>query len=86
MPYVIANTLVSVPFVFAISLVFSAIAYPMCNFHPGVGHFFIYVAMLFGALMVAESMTVAVSAIVPHFIAGMLFWSIRLPPSPPSIS
>jgi ABC-type multidrug transport system permease subunit len=71
MPYVIANTLVSVPFIFLIALVFSSIAYPMCNFHPGADHFFVYVTMLFAALMVAESMTVAVSAIIPHFIAGM---------------
>lgn len=70
-PYVISQTLVSLPFMFLIAFVFTSIMYPMCNFHHGADKFFMFTTFLWLALMVAEAMTVAVSAIIPHFIAGV---------------
>jgi hypothetical protein len=56
---------------FLIALIFTGIMYPMCNFHDGADKFFTFTVFLWLALLVAEAMTVAVSAILPQFIAGM---------------
>eukprot|EP01063_Lacrimia_lanifica_P013980 TRINITY_DN2059_c0_g1_i3.p1 TRINITY_DN2059_c0_g1~~TRINITY_DN2059_c0_g1_i3.p1 ORF type:complete len:621 (+),score=268.50 TRINITY_DN2059_c0_g1_i3:84-1946(+) len=66
--YVVANTVASAPFVFLISLVSSAIIHFMVQ---SGGDFGIYLANLFLALMVAESLMLAVSAIVPMFMMGL---------------
>lgn len=69
--YVLANSLVSLPFVLLIAFSFSAIAYPLIWLHPGWGHFWAFLLFLFLSLLVAESMTTMISAIVPIFVAAL---------------
>ena len=70
-PYAVAQVLVSVPFVCIIALMFTAISYYMIMLNPGPGHFFIFMGVLALALNVAESLIVAISAVVPSFIFGL---------------
>eukprot|EP01063_Lacrimia_lanifica_P013979 TRINITY_DN2059_c0_g1_i2.p1 TRINITY_DN2059_c0_g1~~TRINITY_DN2059_c0_g1_i2.p1 ORF type:complete len:665 (+),score=234.96 TRINITY_DN2059_c0_g1_i2:110-1996(+) len=66
--YVVANTVASAPFVFLISLVSSLLVVFMVQ---SGGDFWIYLANLFTALMVAESMMLAISAVSPMFMVGL---------------
>ncbi|RHZ87767.1 hypothetical protein Glove_30g36 [Diversispora epigaea] len=70
-PYVLANTIVAIPFVLIIAISFSIVAYPMIGLHPGFGHAVLFVLLLFLALFVAESMVVFVSSIIPIFVAAL---------------
>ncbi|CAG8478565.1 1426_t:CDS:10 [Diversispora eburnea] len=70
-PYVLANTIVAIPFVLIIAISFSIVAYPMIALHPGFGHAVTFVLLLFLALFVAESMVVFVSSIIPIFVAAL---------------
>lgn len=70
-PYVIANTLVAIPFIFLISIAFSSVAYFLVGLQGGAAAFFTFVGYLFLALMVAESICVFVSALIPIFVAAL---------------
>ncbi|KAI9337277.1 P-loop containing nucleoside triphosphate hydrolase protein [Obelidium mucronatum] len=69
--YVVANTLVSLPFVFLIAIGFSLPAYWMMGMNPGASNFFTFVAYLWLALYVAESMVILLAAIFPIFVAAL---------------
>lgn len=71
LPYLVSNTLVSLPYLMVLALVFVAILYPMASLNPSVPHFFVHVTFTFLALLVAEGMTMAVAGWVPNFMAGM---------------
>lgn len=45
--HTIANTVVVLPYMLVISLVFTAIAYPMMGLNPGASHFFQFLAYLY---------------------------------------
>jgi len=65
----VSQTLVSIPFVFLIAIIFSVTAYFLVGLqNSGFG---IFLADLFLALLVAESMVVAISTVVPNFIVGI---------------
>ncbi|RIB12474.1 P-loop containing nucleoside triphosphate hydrolase protein [Gigaspora rosea] len=70
-PYVLANTIISIPFVMIIAASFTAVAYPMIGLHSGFDHALIFYLYLFLALIVAESMVVFISAIIPIFVASL---------------
>ncbi|CAG8441913.1 14201_t:CDS:2 [Acaulospora colombiana] len=70
-PYVLANTLVALPFVVIIAISFSIVAYPMIGLHDGGDHATKFVLFLFLALYVAESMVVFISACIPIFVAAL---------------
>jgi ABC-type multidrug transport system permease subunit len=70
-PYVAANTIVAVPFVFMIALSFSLIAYYMIGLNNSTNAFFNFTGYLFLALMVAESMVLLVSSIFPVFVGAL---------------
>ncbi|CAM6091980.1 unnamed protein product [Calypogeia fissa] len=70
--YVFGNTFSSIPFLFLISLVSSAIAYLLVDLHHGYGHFLYFVVSLFACLLVAESMMMAIASLVPNFLMGII--------------
>ncbi|RIA93968.1 ABC transporter [Glomus cerebriforme] len=70
-PYVLANTLISIPFLIIITVSFSMIAYPMIGLHENLHNAFYFNIFLFLALFVAESMVVFISAAIPIFVAAL---------------
>ncbi|CAG8492709.1 17935_t:CDS:2 [Acaulospora morrowiae] len=70
-PYVLANTLIAIPFIMIIALSFSIVAYPMIGLHSGMEHATKFVLFLFLALYVAESMVVFISVCIPIFVAAL---------------
>ncbi|RCI08587.1 hypothetical protein L249_4694 [Ophiocordyceps polyrhachis-furcata BCC 54312] len=68
---VLSNFLVGVPYLFAISMVFSCTAYWLSNFQPNAMAFFTWVLWLFLDLLAAESLVVLVSCLIPNFVASL---------------
>jgi ABC-type multidrug transport system permease subunit len=63
-PYVLANTLVSIPFVLLISVAFTVPAYYMIGLNSASsGNFFIFLSYLWLALYVAESFVILIASI-----------------------
>lgn len=71
LPYAVAQTLVSIPFVCVIAIMFTIAAYFLIGLQLGLLQISIFVVTLALALNVAESLVVAVSAIAPSFIFGI---------------
>lgn len=69
--YVISNFLISIPFVFMITLSFALVAYFAMGLQATAAKFFIFVGYLFLALMIAEAQTVFVSVAIPIFVAAL---------------
>ncbi|GAA5834755.1 hypothetical protein JCM3766R1_003228 [Sporobolomyces carnicolor] len=69
--YVVAQSVISVPFLFLCSLVFSLIIYWSIGMNPGATHFFRFLVYLFLALYTAESQSLLVAAIFPLFVAAL---------------
>ncbi|KAG9293832.1 hypothetical protein G9A89_019170 [Geosiphon pyriformis] len=70
-PYVLANTIISFPFIFIIALSFTLVAYPTIGYNSGFSHAVIFVLFLFLVLSVAESLAVCISALIPIFVAAL---------------
>jgi ABC-type multidrug transport system ATPase subunit len=70
-PFLISNTLVSMPFLFACTLFFSLIVYWAIGLHPGAGHFWRFLSFLFLAIIVAEAQAQLIAGAVPIFIAAL---------------
>lgn len=51
LPFLLSNTIVTIPFLFACALLFSLICYWAIGLHSGGGHFFRFLAYLFLALL-----------------------------------
>ncbi|KAF9523157.1 P-loop containing nucleoside triphosphate hydrolase protein [Crepidotus variabilis] len=71
LPFVLANTLVNVPFLFLCTLFFSVICYWAIGLHPGGAHFFRFLGFLFIAIVAAESQALVVAALLPIFVAAL---------------
>ncbi|KAJ3142524.1 hypothetical protein HK100_002193 [Physocladia obscura] len=69
--YVVANMLVSMPFVLLIAVGFTIPAYWLMGMNPGASNFFIFTAYLWLALYVAESVVILLAAIFPIFVAAL---------------
>ncbi|GAA5947430.1 hypothetical protein JCM3765_001675 [Sporobolomyces pararoseus] len=69
--YALAQSIVSIPFLFICSLVFSLIIYWSIGMNPGATHFFRFLIYLFLALYTAESQSLLVAAIFPLFVAAL---------------
>ncbi|KLT44207.1 P-loop containing nucleoside triphosphate hydrolase protein [Cutaneotrichosporon oleaginosum] len=69
--FLISNTLISLPFLFACTLVFSVITYWAVGLHPGAGHFFRFLSFLFLAIIVADGQAQLIAGAVPIFIAAL---------------
>ncbi|KAJ5908791.1 hypothetical protein N7495_001473 [Penicillium taxi] len=70
-PFVIANLLIGLPFLFLISILFSIVSYWLSNFRPTADAFFTWVMWIFLDLIAAESLVVFVTAIFPNFIISL---------------
>ena len=70
-PFLVANFLVSVPYLFFITLVFSLVEYWLSNFRPAADGFFTWVMWLFLDLVAAESLVVLVASLVPIFVVAL---------------
>lgn len=70
--YVIGNTFSSVPFIFVISIIPTAITYYLCGLQKGYEHFFFFSCVLFSSLLLVESLMMIVSSIVPNFLMGIV--------------
>lgn len=69
--FLTSNFIIGLPFLFAISLIFSIVTYFMCNFrHSAIG-FWYYVMWLFLDLVAAESMTIFMCSVFPNFVVSL---------------
>ncbi|KAJ7930537.1 P-loop containing nucleoside triphosphate hydrolase protein [Mycena leptocephala] len=71
LPFVLANTLVNMPFLFICTLLFTLISYWAIGLHPGGEAFFRFLAFLYLAILAAESQMVVVAAMMPIFVAAL---------------
>ncbi|KPV74540.1 uncharacterized protein RHOBADRAFT_37583 [Rhodotorula graminis WP1] len=69
--YLLASTLVSVPFLFACTLVYSLIIYWAIPMNSGATHFFRFLLYLFLAIFAAESQSLLLASAVPIFVAAL---------------
>ncbi|KAH7118753.1 ATP-binding cassette transporter-like protein [Dendryphion nanum] len=69
--FLIANFLIGIPFLFLIALLFSIIAYFLCNFRPGADGFWMFVLWLFLDLVAAEALVVLIASLVPIFVVAL---------------
>jgi ABC-type multidrug transport system permease subunit len=69
--YVLSNTLMSLPFVLLLAVVFTIIAYPMIGLHRGADKWSKFLLTLFLALYCAESIVLFVSGVFPIFIVAL---------------
>ncbi|KAJ3309549.1 hypothetical protein HDV04_005932 [Boothiomyces sp. JEL0838] len=69
--YVLSNTLISIPFIFIISISFSLVAYFLMGLQQEADRFFVFVGYLFLSLMIAEAQTVFISVAIPIFVAAL---------------
>ncbi|CAG8435922.1 8602_t:CDS:2 [Ambispora gerdemannii] len=70
-PYVLANTLVSIPFICIITISFACVMYPTVELHSGFDRVAIFTGILFLSLLAAESMVVLIASIFPQFISAL---------------
>ncbi|KAF9269354.1 P-loop containing nucleoside triphosphate hydrolase protein [Marasmius fiardii PR-910] len=71
LPFVLSNTLVNIPFLFACVVVFLVICYWAIGLHPGAPAFFRYLAFLYLTILAAESQVLIVGAVIPIFVAAL---------------
>jgi ABC-type multidrug transport system ATPase subunit len=71
LPFVIANSLVSIPWLFIIALMFSIITYWLGNFYATAGGFWMWTLWLFLDLLAAEGLVVLVSSLFPIFVVSL---------------
>jgi hypothetical protein len=70
-PFLVANFLLSLPYLFLITLVFSLVEYWLSNFRPTADGFFTWIMWLFLDLVAAESLVVLVTSLVPIFVIAL---------------
>lgn len=70
-PFVIANFIIGLPYLFLISIIFSVIAYWLSNFQPTGTAFMTWIMWLFLDLIAAESLVVLVSSLFPIFVVSL---------------
>ena len=71
LPFLIANFLISIPYLFTITMVYSIITYFLTNFRPSGPGFFYYVMWLFFDLLAAEALVVLVTSLIPIFVIAL---------------
>ncbi|KAF9554187.1 P-loop containing nucleoside triphosphate hydrolase protein [Agrocybe pediades] len=71
LPYILANTLVNLPFLFACTIIFTLICYWAIGLHHGPEAFFRFVAFLFLSLSIAETQALIVASLLPIFVAAL---------------
>lgn len=71
LPFVLSNTVVTLPFMFICAFAFSVIIYWAIGLHPGGNAFWRFVAFLYLAVLCAEAQAQIIAAVVPIFIAAL---------------
>ncbi|KAK0552235.1 hypothetical protein OC846_002986 [Tilletia horrida] len=69
--FTIAQTLVTLPFLFICTFMFSVIAYWAIGLHPGGTHFFNWLAFVYLGVAAAEMQSLLIAAIIPIFVASL---------------
>ncbi|KAL7907585.1 P-loop containing nucleoside triphosphate hydrolase protein [Trichoderma velutinum] len=69
--FMMANFLIGLPFLFAISFLFSVVTYWLSNFRPDGSAFFTWILWLFLDLVAAESLVVLISSIFNIFVVAL---------------
>lgn len=69
--YVLANSLVTLPYLFVCVVLFAVISYWSIGLNPGADQFFRFVGVLFLAVYTAESQSAVVAAALPIFVASL---------------
>ncbi|KKA27193.1 hypothetical protein TD95_002116 [Thielaviopsis punctulata] len=69
--FMISNFIIGLPFLFLITVLFSAVTYWMGNFRPDAVAFMRWILWLFLDLVAAESLVVLVSVIFPVFVVAL---------------
>jgi hypothetical protein len=70
-PFVVANFIIGLPYLFLIAVIFSSIAYWLTGFQPTARAFFTWIMWLFLDLIAAESLVVLISSIFPIFVVSL---------------
>ena len=70
-PFLVANFIIGLPYLFLISVIFSVIAYWLSNFRPTGTAFMTWIMWLFLDLLAAESLVVLVSSLFPIFVVSL---------------
>lgn len=70
-PFVVANFIIGLPYLFLIAVVFSVISYWLTGFQPTAHAFFTFIMWLFLDLVAAESLVVLVSSLFPIFVVAL---------------
>lgn len=71
LPFVMANFIIGLPYLFLIAVIFSVIAYWLSNFRPNGDAFMLWIMWLFLDLVAAESLVVLVSSLFPIFVVAL---------------
>jgi ABC-type multidrug transport system ATPase subunit/ABC-type multidrug transport system permease subunit len=69
--FTLANTIVTLPFLFLCALTFAIISYWSIGLHPGAAHFFQWTAFLYLGVLAAEMQSLLIAAILPIFVAAL---------------
>ncbi|KAI9680295.1 MAG: hypothetical protein M1829_001181 [Trizodia sp. TS-e1964] len=69
--FILSNFIIGLPYLFLISMLFSAIAYWLSNFQPTASAFFTWVMWVFLDLVAAESLVVFMSSLLPNFVLSL---------------
>ena len=70
-PYVLANSLVTLPYLFICAVIFAVLCYWSIGLNPGATQFFRFLAILYLAVYTAEAQAAIVAAAVPIFVAAL---------------
>lgn len=70
-PFTLANTFVTMPFLFACALSFALLCYWSIGLHPGAESFFRWLVFLYLGVLAAEMQSLLVAAILPVFVASL---------------
>ncbi|WCJ18756.1 ABC transporter G family member 1 [Euphorbia peplus] len=70
-PFVISNTVSSIPFLLVISALPGAITYYLVGLQQHTTHFIYFTLTLFACMMLVESLMLIVASIVPNFLMGL---------------
>ncbi|XP_011097541.1 ABC transporter G family member 11 [Sesamum indicum] len=70
--FVVGNTISSIPYLFLVSIIPGAIAYYLVGFQKGIDHFIYFTLLLFGCMMLVESLMMVIASVVPNFLMGII--------------
>ncbi|KAF5205669.1 Abc transporter g family member [Thalictrum thalictroides] len=68
--YMVANTIIFVPFLFAVAIIFSIPVYWLVGLNPSVTAFAFFVSIVWLIVLMASSLVLFLSAVSPDFISG----------------